>query len=1129
MLCDVEIKSVSRVFVGRSGELGLLGDALTRTATTGEPQALLIGGEAGVGKTRLIEEFAAAARAAGALVAVGGCIEIGSEGLPFAPFSAILRTLHARLPEELAAAVAGQEGELARILPELAEAPGESRDDEHGRARLFELTARLLERLARDRSLVIVVEDLHWADRSTRELLGYLLHTLHDAAIVLVATYRSDDVHRRHPLRPFLAEIDRMRTVRRAELARFNRDEVRSQMAGITGSAPEEALVARVFERSEGNAFFVEELACSIHDGTLPGLSDSLRDLLLVRVEALPEHTQRVVRTAAVGGSTVEHDLLSAVAGLPEDDLIEALRGAVGSNTLVPTSDGTGYRFRHALVREAVLDDLLPGERTRLNRRYAEALEADPGLVRAEACAPRLASYWYHARDAAKALPAVLTASVTARRRHAHAEQLRLLDRALELWDEVPKDVRLAVRPVDCAEAYPASGCDDDALRYLDLLAEIVVAARLSGDRERAYTVAKRALRTLAGEHDPLREAWFLTQRSRLVQGTGRGDGWDDLRAAQELVRGLPPSPVHAAVLAQAAAWGALHEPGPDSFTAAERAVELARLVGEEEVELNARITLHGLQVFSGDADGGLAGLREALDRALERGFSAVVARGFTNLPSCLETVGRSREAVTVTERGLAMTDHFGLKDSRSWVYGNLAESLLSLGRWAESAEAAAACRRLALSSRTRALAASRHADLALRRGDVDAAAEELSQARRHFGSYENQPQYTLPMARFAYGIAVRREGVVAAREVLEPLLSAGFPADTYSLGWPLLWRAAAAEADARGLPAAAEGRDALLARLAEVVKTLPRPVPVWQAYGKLTEAELCRAGGRPAPDRWAEAVAALRRVERPYELAWACLRWAEALLSDGPMARGPREAATALLADARAAARWMGADPLTVEIDQLAVRARLTLPETDDEGTSGTDTAPAPDTGAVRRRTGTEGARRPAITAGAVPAAVTGAAAARTTAAVPEGDRGLERRSGERRPGRRSGRPGDMSAVPPVVPAPASSAAPPAASSAASSGPSSGVAGERAAGPAGAADGGATADSLGLTPRERDVLRLVAAGRSNRQIADALFISPKTASVHVSNILAKLGVSGRGEAGALAHRLRLFPDAGPA
>ncbi|MGW1374624.1 helix-turn-helix transcriptional regulator [Streptomyces sp. NPDC002446] len=1021
MLGSVETRSVSPVFVGRAAELTALGDALARVAASGEPQALLIGGEAGVGKTRLIEEFSEAARARGALVALGGCIEIGSEGLPFAPFSAILHTLNWHLPAELAAAVAGQEGELARILPELGETPGEAHDEEIGRARLFELTARLLERLAADRTLVIVIEDLHWADRSTRELLAYLLRALHDAGVLLVATYRSDDIHRRHPLRPFLAEIDRMRTVRRVELDRFNKDEVRSQIAGINGSDPEEATVDRVFKRSEGNAFFVEELARSLADGCLHGLSDPLRDLLLVRVEALPEDAQRVVRTASEGGSTVEHELLSAVCQMPEDDLIEALRAAVGSNTLVPTQDGTGYRFRHALVREAVVDDLLPGERTRLNRRYAEALEADPSLVRADACAARLASYWYKAHDAAKALPAVLAASVKARRRHAYAEQLRLLDRALELWDDAPPEVRQGVRPVDYTEAYPACGCDDGALRFLDLLAEIAVAARLSGDGERAFTITKRALRALREENDPLRTAWFLVQRSRIVQGTGRGNGWEDLGAAQELMRGLPPSSVHAEVMAAVASWSVLHEPGPETFTTAQRAVELAQLVGDEEAELNSKVTLAGLRVEAGEVDAGLADLRQALDLAVDRGYFAVIGRGHINLPSALEGAGRSREAVEVTERGIELTTRYGLKDNTSWVMGNRAESLQSLGRWEEASRTATEARRLGQSRRAIALATNRLTDLALDQGELAEAERELAVAQEHYGTHDVQPQHAIPMARNALRIAVGQGRLLDARSILGQALDAGFPPGTQRYAWPLLWSATAAESDARGLPAAEPGRAAILARVRDAAKKLPTLTPVWEAYALAVDAELRRAEGRETPDAWAGAVAAFEPLERPHELARACYRWAESLLHGSERAtagldgRTPREAAVLLLTQAHTAAEAMGARPLAGELALLAQRARIPL-------------------------------------SGLIPAA------------------GAE--------------------------APASAAA---------------------------AD--APAASLGLTPRERDVLRLVADGRSNRQIADALFISPKTASVHVSNILAKLGVSGRGEAGAVAHRLHLFDE----
>lgn len=341
-----------------------------------------------------------------------------------------------------------------------------------------------------------------------------------------------------------------------------------------------------------------------------------------------------------------------------EDDLIEALRAAVGANILVATPDGDGYRFRHSLAREAVGDDLLPGERSRLSRRYAEALEADPALVRCEERAMRLASYWYHANDAAKALPAVLSASVEARRRHAYAEQLRLLGRAMELWDSAPEEVRTALRPVDYAEAYPPCGCDPATtpLRFLDLMAEASVVGRLSGERERALKITKRGQRLAEAENDALRSAWFSVQRSRLVSSLGRGDGWAELAAAQELVRGLPPSAVHAEVLAEAASWGMVHDPGPGSLATAELAVEYARMVGEENNELRARLTLGSLMVDAGNIDEGLAEMCAVKERAVALGLPAHVGRTHVNLPSVLEGVGRSREAVDILTEGVELS-----------------------------------------------------------------------------------------------------------------------------------------------------------------------------------------------------------------------------------------------------------------------------------------------------------------------------------------------------------------------------------------------------------------------------------------------------------------------------------------
>ncbi|MFJ5779400.1 AAA family ATPase [Streptomyces sp. NPDC093094] len=1009
MLTAVQTRSVSPVFVGRTEELEALNQALSRAAE-GEPQAFLVGGEAGVGKTRLVEEFTDAATRAGAVVAVGGCVEIGADGLPFAPFSAALRALRRALPDELAAAAAGQEEDLARLLPELGDT-GAGRHDEEGTARLFELTARLLERAAADRTVVVALEDLHWADASTRHLLAYLFRTLRTGRLVVLATYRADDIHRRHPLRPLLAELDRLRTVRRLELGRFNREEVGRQIAGILAAEPGAARIDAIFDRSDGNAFFVEELAVAAREGCPTGLTDSLRDLLLVRVEGLPDTAQQVARIVAEGGSTVEHRLLSAVAGLAEDDLIEALRAAVNAGILTPTPDGDGYRFRHSLVREAVADDLLPGERARFNRRYALALEAGPTLVPADERVTRLASYWYHAHDAAKALPAVLDASASARGRHAYAEQLRLLERAMELWDTAPEDTRAALRLTDYTEAF--CGCDPEtaSLGFLDLMAEAALAGRFCGERERALKITKRALRLLEDEHEPLRAAWFWIQRSRIVQAQARGDGRAELEQAQELVRGLPPSEVHAEVLVSAANWSMLHEPGPDALAAAERAVEYARMVGAREIELNARVTLGVLVVDAGDSAAGLAELAEVKELALREGIAPVAGRAYVNLPHGLDAVGRSQEAVPILREGTEYTRKFGLRHSEAWVWANLAETLYALGRWDESADAATAAQHHGQGAKPQGSAAMVLAQIALARGDMAEAVRQLASAHCHFGTHDAMPQQWLPLTTLALGLAAREGRLPDARTALVRALESGLPPGTQLYGWPLLVAAATAEADAAEAPPAGpvpagDGEEAL-ERIADAAKGIATSAPVWLAHDLWVRAELHRARHGADPDIWSQVVTAFERLERPYDLARVRHRLAEALLITGT---GPadedRDRATELLRLSLAAARHLGARPLAERIARLAQRARLTLDRT------------AP---------------------------------------------------------------------------PALAAADP-------------------------------AEALGLTGRERDVLRLVSAGRTNRQIAEELFISPKTASVHVSNILAKLGVSGRGEAAAVAHRLDLFP-----
>ncbi|MFJ3343040.1 AAA family ATPase [Streptomyces diastaticus] len=1027
MLAGVEHKSVSPVFVGRRAELDTLRRASAQ-ARAGAPQALLIGGEAGVGKTRLLEEFIAEAAREGDLVALGSCVESGAEGLPFAPFAALLRTLRRLLPEEFAAGAAGQEGELARLLPDLGEAPG-GRSGEEGTARLFDLTARLLQHLAAERDIVLVVEDLHWADASTRRLIAYLFRTLRTGRLSVLASYRADDIHRRHPLRPLLAELDRLRTVQRLELPRFNRAEVARQLAGILAAEPDDSLVDDVFTRSEGNAFFVEELTVAARSGCHTGLTDSLRDLLLVRVEALPERSQHLVRLAAEGGPTTEYALLAAVAQLPETELLDALRAAVGAHILLPSEHGDGYRFRHALVREAVTDDLLPGERTRIGRQFAEALAADPALVATDAYATRLAGYWYRAHDAAKALPAVLRAAREARRRHAYAEQFSLLERAMELWDGVPGEIRGALRCADHTEVYshltarrgPGTGEGPEApLRYLHLMADATVAGRLCGQRERAYKIAKRAVRmlgepaTTTGESwdEPLFAAWFWVQRSRVAESVGRGDGWQELHTAQELVRGLPPSETHAEVLSCVASWWMLHRPGPEAYAAAERAVQYARMVDADDIELAARCTLAGLRVDSGDIDTGLAELRDVLADALRRERPHQIGRCYVNLPSHLEGIGRSAEAAALSEEGLQTCHRYGLLSSATFIHANHAESLVSLGRWDEALRSADAAAGPTGQTKPAGMAAHTRTVIALARGDLATAAQQDALARIRVGSHRAMPQHALPLATARLGIAAAEGRILDARAELRAAAETGFPPGTQRYAWPLLLAAATAESETRGLPGAEEGRAAHLALVRRLAKNLVTCVPVGEAQAAWVRAELRRAEAQDTVADWAEAHRRFLPLGRPFDLARVGLRHAEALLADSGARPGPgRAQAAGLLRSARATARRLGTRPLADSIDLLARRARLSL------------------------------STRP------------------TTRALPQ--------------------------------APAD-----------------------------------PAEALGLTRREREVLRLLVAGRTNRHIADELFISPKTASVHVSHILAKLEVSTRGEAAAVAHRLRLVGGA---
>jgi predicted ATPase len=415
-------------FIGRAAELGRLKGALDR-AEHGRPQVVLLAGDAGVGKTRLLAEFADQAQQRGARVLAGGCVELGDIGLAYLPVVDALRGLaddpaDAELLTEVAA-TAPAVGRLLRGIQHAGSAVAQASEG-LDQLQVFDAVRAVLVGRAERSPVVVVLEDLHWADRSTRDLVAFLARTLRTGRVMLVASYRSDELHRRHPLRPLLAELVRLPGVERLELAPFSRAELAEHLRAIAGAPLPTDQVAGIYARSEGNPFYAEQLLAASAGDAQVELPSTLADVLLARVQALSEPAQQVLRVAAVAGRRVPHRLFAEVTGWPEADLEQGLREAIGGGVLVTDSPTGSYAFRHALLQEAVYGDLLPGEQVRLHTAYARVLASEPEGVAAELAHHCLASH-----DLVGALAALVRAAEEAAAVLAPANSSRSRARAL--------------------------------------------------------------------------------------------------------------------------------------------------------------------------------------------------------------------------------------------------------------------------------------------------------------------------------------------------------------------------------------------------------------------------------------------------------------------------------------------------------------------------------------------------------------------------------------------------------------------------------------------------------------------------------------------------------------------------
>jgi ATP/maltotriose-dependent transcriptional regulator MalT len=912
---EVANRVTSDRFVGRSAELAELTEALEASAD-GKPALALVAGESGVGKTPLADELARVARDSGARVLSGDCVELGEGELPYAPLVGALRRIAREGDPAIDSLPEVQRADLATILPGLANG---SRSDaaEAEQVRVFEALLAVFDALADERPLLLVIEDLHWADSSTRGFVRFLARTLCTERVLVVGTYRSDELHRRHPLRPLLAELARDPLAHMVELDRLTREEMAEQLADILDGAPDPGLVERLYSRSEGNPLFTEELLAVGTDGrgTLP---PTLRDALMLRVERLSEPAQEVLRWLSC--QQLADDLLERLAPLDSAGLREGLREAVGSQIAVAAGDGT-YRFRHALLREVVYDDLLPGERAELHAAIARLLEQEIEAhgERAHVTA-EIAHHWLAAGDQPAALVASVRAAAAAERVNAFHESLSLLERALGLWDRVPDPERLTERT------------------QVALLMQAANAADVSGDAARQEALLQRTLELVDESAKPSLAAVVLERLSRALWSLNRQDeSVDTIRRALKLLPEGEQSPERAALLAALARSHMLQSRYGEAIRESHETLAVARAIGDRDNEVRALNTLGTALGNRGDTEEGAAALREALASSREADLPREVTNAYINLADVLHVNGQTAEALEVAREGLEI----GAPGTRGhdWLLMNTVEFSYYLGRWAEARAAMPASSRRRFGNQMFVWRMCLGV-LALGEGDLEAARRELD-AMGPQAQESTEPQFVGAYGWMRAELERRSGNVDAARAAVDDALDQiEYCSDDVVRIAGVAGMGMRVEADAATLARDRRDEEAEQVALRRAHEQMDRLRLTGEAGGpveraELTsgEAELSRAKGGDDPPLWEAAASAWAELDRPYRRASSLWRQAEALVR-----ADDRAGAATVTSEAIHDARELGSDWLVAELESLAARARRRVGDAAEPGAAGSN-----------------------------------------------------------------------------------------------------------------------------------------------------------------------------------------------
>jgi DNA-binding CsgD family transcriptional regulator len=877
-------------------------------------------GEAGVGKTRLVAEAIRRAADAGVMVLAGGCLPL-SESVPFLPIAEALRGLGPAGakpggPPVLDRCAPQVRAELARLVPgwgTTTAAPDEAGAIEGWqRARLFAALRDLLEALADERPCALVVEDVHWADATTRDLLDYLSAVDRHSATPLVMTCREEAIDPSRPVGAWLTELSRRAGVAQLPLGRLSRDEVAEHLGGLLGTAVASSFVDEIFARAGGNAFFTEQLVAAGTAGSgaqRPGMTlpRSLARLLVAQADAVGDDGRRLLDVLAIAGRGLDETLLASITDLAGARLAGALRALVHARLIDPAGPDGRYRLRHTLVGEAVTADMLAGERREWHAVVARALAASAVVDRAG----EVAEHWAAAGEPTEEMPWRLTAAREAERVYAHREAARHWQRLIDLWPQVPPDARSA--DLDLATAYLK------ALAALDAC----------GDSKAAGPLAERALRTMADTADTRTLALVYERVATYRWLDDEFASLEPLEFAVTLLADLPPGREHAIVLHRYA--DRLFDRGQASEARSylDRALEACRFEQSPAEEVKILRDLGDIALHDGDIDTGMRRHAQAADLAARHGDQLGEISVDYRRAEALLVLGQLEDAAAAARAGLETARRAGLEQysyAEFLAYCHF-EALAELGRPAEAASVIPATAETTPTS-TASLA---RAHLDVLAGDVAAASARLaaidaaiSPVNLTGGDYltrRGEIDVWLGLPGQALSRIQQLPGGIAAESLhgyTGPTLriAAGACAD--------LAEDARARRDTNG---EADARKAAqdLVNLHDAMEPDPfAPHPFWSfapAEGATWVAELTRVAGTPDADAWAAAAAAWATLGRPHRTAYAQWRQAQALLE-----AGRRKEARERLRDAAAAAQTHV--PLLGEIQKLARLAHLDLRE---------------------------------------------------------------------------------------------------------------------------------------------------------------------------------------------------------